>query len=1023
MKKMGNNGSRAGVWLKRSGLILFGLLAGLVLTVAALLIAFDDADYQRAFVWSADYFLDSDLVFSGPLSVRYSDGVLVSAEAFQMHAHDDSYSLETKALNLHFHLVSVFSGALWIDNLTLGDLILKLNESEDDPGTAGFSIPPVVIARAQVNSLVVEYQEASPGTLHKFSLDNLIIDDAGAGGPVKVQASGMFEGHEFRLDGLLPALDTIQDSTTPRPVRLDFVSEKLTAGLEGSIANPLQGKGLDLEFRASAEGVDEFLEIFGDGIPTLGKLDATARLRGDYETPRLEDIDLSLQRGEGVSLAVTGEVADVTTGEGARLQISGKSDNPAVLSWLLFKEQDRLRSITLNTVLEIKKSRYFISDLDVNAKTPEGLTLLLSGTGEVFGAGHEFRKPDAGFNIKIMAPKTSIFNMMGRRNFPDLGPVAGTAAMAIGLDAVGLYDTDINIGSRRGTRFSLQGDIGYIPLNKSAEVRETGLKASITTVDLARLGEQFGYKWPDLGQGALTGELDIKDKELRLERARLSVGKPDQPTIKAKGRLATELNKGSTIELDFDVAVTDLVAAVSDSLPGYLGRLNGNVNISDMDGSWGIENISFVSSGTSLYQLNISGSYGDLENFDQGRIKTSARVDDMAALGDAIGVDLSRFGSYRGAGLLLGNKGKLSYRGNASLGNSSGKVELDGALVGGKPHFTGKLELPVLSLADVGLAGDGEEAAGKDAGSAHDGDYIFSRQPLDVSFLNSFNLELDLIVAKVTSKKMSIDSLDGHVSIRDGHLSVAPFHLNFEGGRADIVFDVQDAAIPEYKLSITGDDIRLGSLLAQVEKDVTIRGSSDIDVDLEAKGRSPHELASSLNGTSRIELENARIPKEYVILLSADVLGWVGSKSILRERYADLNCVVMSFDSTNGMVSSGAIVADGPKLNIGGRIDLNLGEETLNIVLIPKEKKRIFSSITPVKITGPMSKPHVEAVPAKAALQEIGTMALMPGVIIPVKVLETVWGLFDKADRPGEGCTKLHQVSEAAVKEVKKETE
>ena len=131
------------------------------------------------------------------------------------------------------------------------------------------------------------------------------------------------------------------------------------------------------------------------------------------------------------------------------------------------------------------------------------------------------------------------------------------------------------------------------------------MQVKFSTVDLARLGGQLGYEWQDLGQAELTGELDIKKSVLRLDRARLYLGDPGQPTVKANGSLKTELNKGSSIELAFDVAVTDLVAAVSDSKPGYLGRLQGNVNISDMDGSWGIEKISLVSSQTSMYQVNV----------------------------------------------------------------------------------------------------------------------------------------------------------------------------------------------------------------------------------------------------------------------------------------------------------------------------------------------------------------------------------------------------------------------------------
>jgi len=81
------------------------------------------------------------------------------------------------------------------------------------------------------------------------------------------------------------------------------------------------------------------------------------------------------------------------------------------------------------------------------------------------------------------------------------------------------------------------------------------------------------------------------------------MGNPQQPTIRANGSLATQLNKGSTVELEFDVAVTDLVVAFTGKMPGYLGRLQGNIDISDMDGSWGIEKIDLASSQSNLAEI------------------------------------------------------------------------------------------------------------------------------------------------------------------------------------------------------------------------------------------------------------------------------------------------------------------------------------------------------------------------------------------------------------------------------------
>ena len=1009
-------------WIKGLTLLFVGLLLSLMLVFAGGLLFLDEAEYKRVLAWSADNLLDSELVISGPLSIGYSEGILFAAEGVQLQAHDGSYSLEAGTFSTNFSLASILSGALWIHDLVLDNFTLKITEPEGEVEPFIFSMPPIVIARGRVNKLLVEYQEASPGTLHSFSLDTLLIDDVNDEGPVTIQANGQFEGEKFRLDGTLPPLDTILADSTPKPVKIAFDSEKITASIEGRIADLANGKGMDLALKVRADGLHEYLEIFADGIPALGKLDATARLRGDYSAPRLDDIDLHIQRGDGVNLTVRGSVADIMTGEGADLQIAGQSNNPAVLSWALFKQQDRLSSVKLKLGLRQENSHYLLDDLDASATTPEGLKIALSGSGEIHAAGHKFSKGDAGFNVKISAPKTSAFNMLGHTDYPDFGPVSGSAALAVGLDAVGLYGLDVNIGSRAGSHVSLAGDIGYIPLDDDANPANTNLKVLLHTTDFERLGKQLGYEWPNMGEAGLSGDLGIKKTELRLDNARLNMGNPQQPTIRANGSLATQLNKGSTVALAFDVAVTDLVAAFTGKTPGYLGRLQGNIDISDMDGSWGIEKIDLASSQSNLYKINVSGSYEDLEKYDKANLKASMAVTDMKALGKALEMDLSAYGAFRSNGVLTSNMGKFSFRGSTSLGNSSSTTELDGHLVDGKPHITGKFNLPVLYLADLGLSDKQKEPSDEVLEVTPGSGYVFSREPLDTTFLNNFNLDFDVAIDEVKGKELGFDRLKATISVKDGRLTVSPFHIEFERGVADSYLDVQHGEVPRYQFKITADDLRLGSILAQVQDEVPIRGYSSIHMNLTAAGRSPHELASSLNGTVSIGLENVRIPAKYVALLSVDILGWVASKSLARESYVNLNCMVMSFESKDGLVTSHTIVADGPRLSLGGRINMNLGEETLDIVLVPKQKKKIFSSISPVKVTGPMNDPVVHAIPKKAAVQEIGTLALMPGVFIPVKALEKLWGMLGDEDEVGQGCAGLDAVGEAAVKKLKKES-
>ena len=54
----------------------------------------------------------------------------------------------------------------------------------------------------------------------------------------------------------------------------------------------------------------------------------------------------------------------------------------------------------------------------------------------------------------------------------------------------------------------------------------------------------------------------------------------------------------------------------------------------------------------------------------------------------------------------------------------------------------------------------------------------------------------------------------------------------------------------------------------------------------------------------------------------------------------------------------------------------------------------------------------VHAIPDKAVIQEIGTMALLPGVLIPVHATEKLWSLLSDGDKVGGGCDSIDALSE-----------
>jgi hypothetical protein len=608
-------------------------------------------------------------------------------------------------------------------------------------------------------------------------------------------------------------------------------------------------------------------------------------------------------------------------------------------------------------------------------------------------------------------------------NIQQLGPGHADTHLTGDLDQIRLGETVVSIGRKDGLLMTAKGKAESIVFNKPSLEANAQFDVRASMPDLSDLSGLAGTDFPRLGATKISSKLVVNNAELKFENLAVNIGAVDQPTIKVNGKVVTMLHKGSTIDVRFDVAVGDLAAALTGKPPGYLGRMQGTADVSDMDGSWGVEKFSLVSSDTSIYKVDIGGVHKDRDKTVFLKVNTAIDINDPVALGKALDIDLSGYSAYHATGLLTGTKTTVNYSGKESLGRTSATTTLSGSLVKGRPSFKGKYEIPVLYLADFGFNPNVEdtEPVKVDLDSPGHGD-IFSREPFDIDVLNTFDLDFDVLIDQVESHgQMSMDSVKAHIRLKDGDLQVKPLKFLYEGGTMDVIFGLQAHSPPSFRLQVTADDLKLGPMMAQVQDDVPINGYSNIYMDMTASGQSPHDMASSLNGQISLGFENARIPRKYIQFLSVDVFGWAVSTTFRKNKYADLNCVVAKFEATDGRIQSTVLIADGPNVSLGGSIWLNLRKEIMKIVILPKQKRKLFSTISPVTIKGPMRDPHVEAIPAKAAIQEIGTMALVPYVYVPLKLIGKLWSIVDDSDKSGQGCASVDAVTDEAEKKLQKE--
>lgn len=517
----------------------------------------------------------------------------------------------------------------------------------------------------------------------------------------------------------------------------------------------------------------------------------------------------------------------------------------------------------------------------------------------------------------------------------------------------------------------------------------------------------------------------------------LSVGNldaaPDTPVIKLVGSIDRTRPDTSLMEATFDVVVDELVHILSgERTADQMGQLQGSVTVADTDGRWGIRKININSSGTDLYQWRLVSAVDDSDKLD---LRSEGEVPDPAAFGTQLGIDLSGYGAYKAKSSISGSITRIDYLSQETIGRIQSDTTLSISLVDGKPFVQGKFNIPNLYLEDIGLVeymgvdpDAPETTANPHAGEqakleepvpdAAEDPTIFDREPMDFTWLQGFDLDLKFLIDHITGVDFSIEKLDGGIRLNDGVLLVSPLRLTFEGGSTNFEFELNTRDTPAVSLKVTADDLQLENLMARLQEEVPVKGKTHLNVDLTSSGHSAHELASDLSGKLSFSLENARVPKKYVEFLTADLFGFLFRSVTFENSYTTLNCVLTGIEVDQGIAKTRLLHGEGPRLAVEGTATLDLGQETIDMVLLPKAKKRIGLDYSQITVKGPLADPDVKATGTGAATAAaVGGVMLIPEIIVPVFLIEQVWKFFSSDD--DTGCSDYIEEHKVDIEEYK----
>jgi hypothetical protein len=467
---------------------------------------------------------------------------------------------------------------------------------------------------------------------------------------------------------------------------------------------------------------------------------------------------------------------------------------------------------------------------------------------------------------------------------------------------------------------------------------------------------------PDL-PGRVSGHIEYLDKRLRLANV---TGSAENTKFDFDALLSFEENfAGSHIE--FEISGQDFRPLFAFDalapLPGKF-RVSGRV-----EKGVGNDQLKGLELDLGNMRVRANGTVDDLTKLTSADLSLSVSVPTLSELDgfmdrDFPDVPFSMEVSIAGTGSFFTLDPLRAKLGPSDL---SGKISMD---LKENPVIEGWLSSDFLDIAWLTEPGEDEKAAVKTDGK------VFPDEPIPYREYGKAKIDLDLSVDHLKLDYTELNGVKLDLFMDEDHFRVNSFE--FGGPLGETLsgrLAISDSeAETQLEFEMEGDELRLG-LAAAEDQDVNTYPPTSISMDINGKGATWHQLASSLDGRIRIVQGKGLIANAGLELLFSDLLSELFNTLnpfAKKSAYTGLDCAVMNAVIDSGKVLVDPIIFHTEQITIlsGGQIDLET--EKINLEFQTKVRKGIGIStsmvINPfIKLGGTLAAPIIELDPAGVA--------------------------------------------------------
>jgi hypothetical protein len=214
-----------------------------------------------------------------------------------------------------------------------------------------------------------------------------------------------------------------------------------------------------------------------------------------------------------------------------------------------------------------------------------------------------------------------------------------------------------------------------------------------------------------------------------------------------------------------------------------------------------------------------------------------------------------------------------------------------------------------------------------------------------------------------------------------------------------------DLSMRQIRLDVQGSDV-----------DRAAQPPIDIDINLDAAGTTPHELASSADGAMQLVIGKGVMDSRVLDMVTADILLTLlnaFNPFAKQDAATEMQCGVFLVSVEDGLAVLEPMAAQSDKMTMLGKGRIDLGTEKLNLEWITKPRKGIGLSASMltnpyIRLGGTLSEPSVQLKEAEAVVSTGAAVATM-GLSLVAK------GMLDRVTAEKKVCKKAIEEIEQRV--------